>query len=148
MRSPGDSVGHRAEVRKSAEAQLAVDSARDAVGRIRECGNLQRHRLDSLRARQESLLRGGSRLTWPADGAELARDQTQQRSLATAVGPDHARPSGPRAAERERRSRVETESGIRKDRPDSRTNIVAAPQNARALKKIARAGCPKTQTME
>ena len=75
-----------------------MDSSRDAVGRMRECGNLGCHRLDSLWTRTNHPAR---RIEIDVSGGrlELARDQSQQRSFAGAVRPDYTRPS---SRERER----------------------------------------------
>lgn len=113
-----------------------MDSSRDAVGRMRECGNLGCHRLDSLWTRTNHPAR---RIEIDVSGGrlELARDQSQQRSFAAPFGP--TTPVHPVARVSVTSLRVETESVYEKERPESRTNMIAAPQKCSRAEKIARA---------
>src|SRR5216683_536487 len=92
-RESGPSREHR-----GIEAQLALDSPRATVERARKRFDLGGHRLDGLRA---DLDPRGRRIEMDmtCNWFEIAGDKAEQCGLASAVGADHAGPSG---RERER----------------------------------------------
>ena len=135
LRSPGDNVGHRVSENESRRSSPWIRRATPSVA----CANAAISGViaSTVCGHARITPRGGSRLTCPAVGSSSPAINRSNVVLPAPLGP--TTPVHPVASVSVTSLRVETESVYEKERPESRTNMIAAPQKCSRAEKIARA---------
>src|SRR5277367_2046763 len=137
LRSPGDNVAHRASAAASRRNSPWIRRATPSV--VRANAAISGVIVSTVWAHARITPRGGSRFTYPAVGS---RSPAISRSSVVLPAPlEPTTPVHPGASVSVTSLRVETESVFEKERPESRTNIVTAPQK-HPREKAARAVVP------